>query len=128
MLAGAYLHGFADGIGAEAKFHGVMCAAMDASGVIWVTDYTNRALRMLVPLDPQKYGPYEVVTVCVGPFATPRGIAIDNHRSKIYLTCYRRHTIVCFKKLFERRLVDDVRTHQSTISKYNFFICPYNRK
>ena len=48
-LAGTGVAGYADGVGAAAKFHQPRGVAVDASGNVYVMDYTNRRIRKVTP-------------------------------------------------------------------------------
>lgn len=48
-FAGSGVAGFADGVGAAAKFHNPSCIAIDQNGNLFVTDVSNNKIRKITP-------------------------------------------------------------------------------
>jgi DNA-binding beta-propeller fold protein YncE len=69
-LAGGPDEGFADGVGAAARFHHPSGLALDAQNNIYVADFANRRIRKISPAG-------EVSTVTkAGKIWTPAGVAV----------------------------------------------------
>jgi len=87
-LAGrADVPGNADGVGTAATFRAPMGIAVDGTGVVYVTDTGNRAIRRIAA-----NGSVTTVTVSGSPLSEPRGIAIGT-AGALLVADYGSHTI-----------------------------------
>jgi len=83
----ADVQGNADGIGTSATFRGPMGIAVDATGVVYVADTGNRAIRRISPS-----GGVTTVTLSGSTLSEPRGIAITASGT-LLVADYGSHTI-----------------------------------
>ncbi|MGE0041478.1 MAG: hypothetical protein AB7H88_10160 [Vicinamibacterales bacterium] len=77
--------GNADGRGAEARFRGPMGITVDRSGVVFVADSGNRAIRRISPDG-------DVTTLAAPGLSDPRGLVVDDEGT-VYVADYRGHSV-----------------------------------
>jgi hypothetical protein len=87
-LAGAAdAPGSADGTGTAASFRGPMGIAVSSSGVVYVADTGNRAIRRI-----SSDGVVSTLTLSGSTLSEPRGVAVDS-AGVLYVADYGSHTI-----------------------------------
>lgn len=81
------VQGTADGTGAAARFRGPMGVAVDGTGIVYVADSGNRAIRKITAA-----GVVTTLRLSGTALSEPRGIAVDS-AGTIYVGDFSSHTI-----------------------------------
>lgn len=77
IVAGSNFRGFADGVGSQARFGGILWITVDADGNVVASDPVNRAIRKVTPAG--------VVSVLYGDVPGPGSLTIDASGRILYL-------------------------------------------
>lgn len=82
--AGATGAGFIDGSGAEASFRNPHALALDKTGLVFIADAGNGAIRKVTPAG--------IVSTLATGLGAVQGIAVDS-KGNVYVTDYWRHSV-----------------------------------